>query len=127
MCNCLKQSNPSNTPLCFKNLNFNSNHTENININFFPQVRIDIVLDNAGVEFFTDLVLAEFLLSARIADEVVFQPKAIPWYVSDVIPGDLTKLYDLLSAWENDDVTVCVNRFKNRFGNIFTSFDLLEY
>jgi len=79
------------------------------------KVRIDIVLDNAGVEFFTDLVLAEFLLSARIADEVVFQPKAIPWYVSDVIPGDLTKLYDLLSAWENDDVTECVNRFKNRF------------
>ena len=97
------------------------------NIDYSPQVRIDIVLDNAGVEFFTDLVLAEFLLSARIADEVVFQPKAIPWYVSDVIPGDLTKLYDLLSAWENDDVTECVNRFKNRFGNIFTSFDLLEY
>jgi len=79
------------------------------------KVRVDIVLDNAGVEFFTDLIFAEFLLAMGIADEVVFQPKAIPWYVSDVIPGDLTKLYDLLSAWNNKNVSECINRFKSRF------------
>merc|ERR1719427_2500983 len=79
------------------------------------KVRVDIVLDNAGVEFFTDLIFAEFILAMGIADEVVFQPKAIPWYVSDVIPGDLTKLYDLLSAWNNKNVSECINRFKSRF------------
>ncbi|GMK57571.1 hypothetical protein CspeluHIS016_0404050 [Cutaneotrichosporon spelunceum] len=51
--------------------------------------RVDIVLDNAGFEVYTDLVLADFLVSCTpFVDTVVFHPKMIPWFVSDVVPGD---------------------------------------
>lgn len=66
--------------------------------------RIDIVLDNvsllgplaaasanpfarrqSGFEVFSDMVLADWLLSlSPYASEVVFHPKLMPWFVSDV-------------------------------------------
>lgn len=45
---------------------------------------IDIVLDNCGYEFFTDLVLADFLVRQQLAKCVRFHVKAIPWFISDV-------------------------------------------
>ncbi|KAM9552557.1 damage-control phosphatase ARMT1 [Salvelinus alpinus] len=50
--------------------------------------RVDIVLDNAGFELVTDLVLANFLVSAGLAREVRFHGKSIPWFVSDVTAHD---------------------------------------
>lgn len=57
--------------------------------------RIDIILDNSGFELFVDLILAGYLLSAGLATEVVFHPKSLPWFVSDVLPVDFA---DLLNA-----------------------------
>lgn len=37
--------------------------------------RIDIVLDNAGIEFVADLALAEWLMKLRVTDKVVFHGK----------------------------------------------------
>ncbi|KAL3052453.1 hypothetical protein OYC64_005071 [Pagothenia borchgrevinki] len=51
-------------------------------------VRVDIVLDNAGFELVTDLVLADFLVSSGLAHEVHFHGKSIPWFVSDVTAHD---------------------------------------
>ncbi|XP_064913489.1 coiled-coil domain-containing protein 170 isoform X5 [Columba livia] len=51
-------------------------------------VRVDIILDNAGFELVTDFVLADFLLSSKLADEVHFHGKSIPWYVSDTTKRD---------------------------------------
>ncbi|XP_062496764.1 damage-control phosphatase ARMT1 [Pezoporus occidentalis] len=51
-------------------------------------VRVDIVLDNAGFELVSDFVLADFLLSSKLADEVHFHGKSIPWYVSDTTKHD---------------------------------------
>ncbi|KAM6206969.1 damage-control phosphatase ARMT1 isoform 1-T1 [Sarcoramphus papa] len=51
-------------------------------------VRVDIILDNAGFELVSDLVLADFLLSSKLADEVHFHGKSIPWYVSDTTKHD---------------------------------------
>ena len=50
--------------------------------------RVDIVLDNAGFELITDLVLAHFLISSGLAREVRFHGKSIPWFVSDVTAHD---------------------------------------
>ncbi|GAA5829737.1 hypothetical protein JCM5353_005213 [Sporobolomyces roseus] len=63
----------------------------------FKGERIDIVLDNSGFELFTDLVLADFLLSLTpFASQIVIHPKLIPWFVSDVQPHDFLILLDTL-------------------------------
>ncbi|KAI9105998.1 hypothetical protein DFS34DRAFT_574725 [Phlyctochytrium arcticum] len=50
--------------------------------------RIDIVLDNAGLELFADLALAHWLLSTEQATSVVFHVKEFPWFVSDTTKSD---------------------------------------
>ncbi|GAA5914596.1 damage-control phosphatase ARMT1 family protein [Sporobolomyces salmoneus] len=60
--------------------------------------RFDIVLDNSGFELFTDLVLADFLITLTpFARKVVIHPKLIPWFVSDVLPHDFEILFSTLS------------------------------
>ncbi|KAL8291312.1 hypothetical protein RQP46_002290 [Phenoliferia psychrophenolica] len=60
--------------------------------------RVDIVLDNSGFELYTDLVLADWLITlSPFCREVVFHPKLMPWFVSDVQPHDFsTTLASLL-------------------------------
>ncbi|EST08325.1 protein of unknown function DUF89 [Kalmanozyma brasiliensis GHG001] len=50
--------------------------------------RVDIVLDNAGFELITDMIFADWLLTTPHVAEVVFHPKNMPWFVSDVTPPD---------------------------------------
>lgn len=62
--------------------------------------RIDIVLDNAGMELVSDMIFAEFLIASDMVDQVVFHMKVralllfiscfqrIPWFVSDVTQED---------------------------------------
>lgn len=60
--------------------------------------RVDFVLDNAGFELYVDLVLAGFLLSTGLATQVVLRPKSMPWFVSDVLPGDFMALLNAISS-----------------------------
>jgi damage-control phosphatase, subfamily III len=57
---------------------------------------VDIVLDNAGFELFTDLILASYLLAANLATKIVFHPKSIPWFVSDALMKDFNEILDSL-------------------------------
>ncbi|GAA5847063.1 hypothetical protein JCM3766R1_000602 [Sporobolomyces carnicolor] len=60
--------------------------------------RFDIVLDNSGFELYTDLILADFLISLTpFARKVVIHPKLIPWFVSDVQPHDFEIMFETLS------------------------------
>jgi hypothetical protein len=62
--------------------------------------RIDIVLDNAGFEFFTDVVYAAYLLRSGIAQCIKFHVKDMPWFVSDVTPDDVDSLFQHLEDHE---------------------------
>ncbi|KAH9982017.1 hypothetical protein BJV74DRAFT_852635 [Russula compacta] len=67
-------------------------------ITTLKDARIDFVLDNAGFELFTDLIFADFLVShTPYISKVVFHPKSIPWFVSDVTPPDFAALLDVAS------------------------------
>jgi hypothetical protein len=58
--------------------------------------RVDIVLDNAGMELFTDILLAEWLISQNLTDQVVLHAKAYPTFVSDATVEDVEVLINLL-------------------------------
>lgn len=49
---------------------------------------IDIVLDNAGYELFTDICLAVVLCTYKLANKIRFHVKKYPWYVSDTTIHD---------------------------------------
>lgn len=63
-----------------------------------PSSRIDIILDNSGFELFTDLLLADFILSTGLIDKIVFHPKDMPWFVSDVTPADFIFTIEALQS-----------------------------
>ncbi|KAK9476450.1 hypothetical protein V1514DRAFT_354302 [Lipomyces japonicus] len=60
--------------------------------------RVDIVLDNAGFEFYADILFALFLLDSDLTETVIFHPKSLPWFVSDVLPIDLSVLINALGS-----------------------------
>ncbi|KAG8903475.1 hypothetical protein FRC01_009185, partial [Tulasnella sp. 417] len=60
--------------------------------------RLDFVLDNSGFEYFTDLILADFLVThTGFVNSVVFHPKDVPWFVSDVTPPDVRALFSAIA------------------------------
>lgn len=65
---------------------------------------IDFILDNAGYELFTDLVLAGFLLDNQLASKIRFHIKAIPWFISDVNAFDFH--WTIKTMAEHEDVNL---------------------
>lgn len=58
---------------------------------------VDFVLDNAGYELFTDLILAEYIIENGMADKVRFHVKAHPWFVSESTARDFHWTLQFLS------------------------------
>jgi hypothetical protein len=57
-----------------------------------------VVADNAGRELLSDLVLADNLLTQRVAAEIVLYVKPHPYYVSDAIMADVLSVVQRLKA-----------------------------
>ncbi|KAJ3332356.1 hypothetical protein HDU91_003118, partial [Kappamyces sp. JEL0680] len=54
--------------------------------------RVTLVLDNAGLELYSDLCLA-YALSHHFGITVVLECKSYPWFVSDATPADFAILF----------------------------------
>ncbi|XP_039280604.1 damage-control phosphatase ARMT1 [Nilaparvata lugens] len=79
-----------------------------------PKGTIDFVLDNAGYEVFTDLCLAEFLVTKYDERNVLFRTKAFPWYVSDVIAKDIHYILNTLKE-KKGALADCADRWQSLF------------
>lgn len=61
-------------------------------------VRLNYLVDNSGVEFFSDLCLARILLNESVS-QVVFHVNVLPIFVSDVISGDKEHLLNAVASY----------------------------
>ncbi|XP_001381235.1 damage-control phosphatase ARMT1-like isoform X1 [Monodelphis domestica] len=73
----------------------------------FSVIRVDFILDNAGFELVTDLVMADFLIASNLATEIHFHGKCIPWFVSDTNIKDVNWLITQLKAAESTYLSTC--------------------
>ena len=72
-------------------------HSENIISRFTTTLNeVVLVLDNAGMELFSDLLLADYLLSQGLAQKVHIHAKACPTFVSDATLQDINFLLGFL-------------------------------
>ena len=67
--------------------------------------QVDIILDNAGYELFTDLCLAHWLVASGAAAKVVFHCKTEPWFVSDTTLHDFEWQIQQLEG--SEDAELC--------------------
>ncbi len=69
------------------------------------EARVDFILDNVGLELADDLLLADFLLSSRLAGTVYLHAKAHPTYVSDATTADILEMMTYLEQSERPSVS----------------------
>jgi len=75
---------------------------------------VDIVMDNSGFELFTDLCLADFLVSAvPTVHKVRMRIKHIPWFVSDTTPPDIE--WTLAKLEEDPEMQDLAKRWRDYF------------
>ena len=60
--------------------------------------KVTVVLDNAGFEHFSDLCLGDYLVSV-LGAQVIFECKAFPWFVSDVVKEDFERLFQTMDKF----------------------------
>lgn len=85
---------------------------------------VDFINDNSGYELLCDLVLADFMIHHHLAERIRFHVKAIPWFISDVLPKDFKYTIDEL---KKSDMTI-LQEVGQRWDNYLSSgkFVLIE-
>jgi uncharacterized protein with ATP-grasp and redox domains len=77
-----------------------------------PCLRIDLVLDNAGLETVTDLFLADYLLGTNMTQAVHLHLKSYPVFVSDAMVRDVRATVDFLAGDEDEHVQALAARLR---------------
>lgn len=80
-------------------------------------VRLDVILDNAGFEVFSDLCLVDFVLSSKLVDVVHLHGKCFPWFVSDVTSSDFDHTLEQLLASEDQTLLKLGKKLKDHLEN----------
>lgn len=76
--------------------------------------RIDFVLDNCGLELFSDICFADWLLSSGLADKILFHMKQMPWFVSDAMIKDFDWTLEKLLSSSDEALSTLGKRWKGR-------------
>lgn len=82
---------------------------------------IDIIVDNAGFELVTDLVMADHLISNGIAKCVTFQLKSHPTFVSDAMEKDLLETVQYFQSLDGEESYPCCVRAGRRWASYLSS------
>ncbi|XP_012344707.1 damage-control phosphatase ARMT1 isoform X2 [Apis florea] len=88
---------------------------------------IDIIIDNAGYELFTDFCLAAFLITIKFADKIRFYPKLYPWYISDASINDIHWTIDYMKNASNECLKKFANLIENYFKNNIWTIEIEPY
>lgn len=75
--------------------------------------RFDFIVDNAGFELVSDLILVDFLLSAQIVETFVLHLKPYPIFVSDAMIADVHHTLAVLAVDQNEAVRSFAARLRN--------------
>lgn len=86
--------------------------------------RIDIILDNAGFELYTDFLYISYLLESGLATSIVMHAKCFPWFVSDALPADLDSLLEHLESAESFPNREHLDRLTSRWRQYMRSGQL---
>lgn len=89
------------------------NHLVEMNKQSSGPVRVDVICDNYGFELITDLVFGEFLLATKLASQVQYHVKKLPWFVSDTTIPDFHRALDLV----NDHVSKFGDKWRKYLDN----------
>ena len=82
-------------------------------ISNFNIVRIDFIIDNAGLELFGDLCLVDFLLTSQAAESIYLHLKPYPTFVSDATIQDVHDTLAILAADDNKQVQLIAQRLQD--------------
>eukprot|EP01035_Chromulina_nebulosa_P017981 gene17981-23613_t len=74
---------------------------------------IGIVVDNAGYELFSDLLLGYILIQLKIADKVTYHTKGHPTFVSDATNQDLIETINFLIDEGDENTKTFANELKS--------------
>lgn len=82
-------------------------------ISNFNRVRIDFIVDNAGLELFGDLCLADCLLTNQVAERIYLHLKPYPTFVSDATIIDVHDTLAFLASDDNQQVQLLAQRLQD--------------
>lgn len=72
---------------------------------------LDMILDNAGLELFTDLLLVDYLIRKEMVQQVTLHFKPYPTFVSDALPHDYTYLIGSLEKAEESEFVIRMQQY----------------
>ena len=72
---------------------------------------IDLVLDNAGFELFTDVLYAAYFIESGLGTSITLHAKCFPWFVSDVVTNDVDFLLENLRSIGLDSVVTQIKSY----------------
>lgn len=87
--------------------------------------RFDIIVDNAGFELFTDLCLADYVISTKMVNVVVVHLKGHPVFVSDAMVKDVNYTVSVLCESSETAVQELGSRWRKYIdeGRMVLSYD----